>query len=153
VTDDICAANCVYRRDLLIKHLPAQGSGYWEAGLNHTLLASGERFVSEPDLVVYHHGPFGFTYYLRQRYLFSRAFAGTRRASVSAGFRFAYLTLAPLLIPLLWARTAARVYRKRYRVDKFIQVLPHLVPITAIYVLGEWVGFLTGPGDSLSQIE
>jgi glycosyltransferase involved in cell wall biosynthesis len=153
ITDDVCAANCVYRRDLLIKHLPVKGSGYWEAGLNQTLLASGERFVSEPDLVVYHNGPFGFAYYLRQRYLFSRAFAGARRASVSTGFRLAYLLLAPLLIPLLWGRTAARVYRKRYRVGKFIQVLPHLVPITAIYVLGEWVGFLTGPGDSLSQIE
>ena len=153
LTNDVCAANCVYRRDLLIKHLPETGSGYWEAVLNQTLLASGERFLSEPDLVVYHTGPFGFTYYLRQRYLFSRAFAGVRKDTVPAGFRLVYLLAAPLLIPLLWARTAARVYRKRHRVDKFIRVLPHLVPITATYVLGEWVGFLAGPGDSLSQIE
>src|SRR5262249_22942752 len=128
-TDDICAANCVYKRDLLIKHLPVEGSGYWEAGLNHTLLALGARFKSEPDLVVYHNGPFGFTYYLRQRFLFSRAFAGARRASVSAGFRLAYLILAPLLIPLLWMRIAARVYGKRHRVDKFVRVLPHMIPI------------------------
>ena len=153
LTDDVCAANCVYRRDLLIKYLPEKGSGYWEAVLNQTLLASGERFRSEPDLVVYHTGPFGFTYYLKQRYLFSRAFAGVRKDTVSPGFRLAYLLMAPLLVPLLWARTAARVYSKRHRIDKFIQVLPHLVPITATYVLGEWVGFLTGPGDSLSQIE
>lgn len=152
-TDDVCAANCVYRRDLLIGHLPETGGGYWEAGLNRTLIAAGERFLSEPDLVVYHTGPFGFSYYLRQRFLFSRAFAGVRRASVSTGFRMAYLLAAPLLVPLLWARTASRVYRKRHRVDKFIQVLPHLVPITATYVLGEWVGFLAGPGDSLSKIE
>jgi len=152
-TDDVCAANCVYRRDLLIRHLPETGSGYWEAVLNQTLIAAGERFLSEPDLVVYHTGPFGFSYYLRQRFLFSRAFAGVRREHVSAGFRLAYLFFAPLLVPLLWARTASRVWSKRHRVDKFIRVLPHLVPITATYVLGEWVGFLAGPGDSLSKIE
>ncbi len=152
-TDDVCAANCVYRRDLLMRYLPETGSGYWEAVLNQTLLAAGERFLAEPDLVVYHTGPFGFGYYLWQRFLFSRAFAGVRRTSVSVVFRLVYLLAAPLLIPLLWARTALRVYRKRHRMDKFIQVLPHLVPVTATYVAGEWVGFLAGPGDSLSKIE
>ncbi len=150
---DVCAANCAYRRDLLLRYLPEAGSGYWEAGLNHKLLASGERFLLEPDLVVYHTGPFGFAYYLHQRFLFSRAFAGIRRDHVSAGFRIAYLVLAPLLVPLLLARTASRVWATRHRLDKFVQVLPHLLPITATYVLGEWVGFLAGPGDSLSKIE
>ncbi len=152
-TDDVCAANCVYRRDLLMLHLPHEGSGYWEAVLNQKLLAAGEKFLAEPDLVVYHTGPFGFGYYLWQRFLFSRAFAGVRRNTISAGFRAVYLLAAPLLIPLLWARTAMRVYQKRHRVDKFIQVLPILVPVTATYVLGEWVGYLAGPGDSLSKIE
>jgi glycosyltransferase involved in cell wall biosynthesis len=152
-TYDICAANCVYRRDLLLKHLPEVGSGYWEAGLNHTLLASGERLLSEPDLIVYHTGPFRFFYYLRQRFLFSRAFAGIRRHHVSSGFRIAYLLLAPLLIPLLLARTTMRIVAKKHRIGTYIQTLPYMIPITATYVLGEWVGFLTGPGDSLSKIE
>jgi hypothetical protein len=150
---DICVANCVYRRDLLVKHLPVAGSGYWEAGLNQKLLAAGERFLSEPDLVVYHTGPFGLFYYLRQRFLFSRAFGGIRKAHASALFRIVYLFAAPLLIPLLWARTAARVFAKRHRVGKFIRVMPYMVPITATYVFGEWVGFLAGTGDSLSKIE
>lgn len=152
-TDDVCAANCVYHRGLLLRHLPKEGGGYWEAGLNQALLAAGERFLAEPDLVVYHTGPFGFRYYLWQRFLFSRAFAGVRRQNVSTGFRLMYLLAAPLLVPMLWARTALRVYRKRHRVDKFIQVLPLLVPVTATYVAGEWVGYLLGPGDSLSKIE
>jgi hypothetical protein len=152
-TPDVCAANCVYRRDLMIQHLGKAGDGYWEAGLNHTLRAAGERFLSEPALVVYHTGPFGFFYYLRQRFLFSRAFAGIRRAHVSPLFRITYLFLMPALIPLLLGRTAARVLAKRHRIGKFIQVLPHMIPITATYVVGEWVGFLAGPGDSLSKIE
>lgn len=152
-TFDVCAANCVYRRDLLLEHLPEAGSGYWEAGLNRTLLEAGEHFRCEPDLVVHHTGPFGFLYYLQQRYLFSRAFAGVRRDHVSRGFRYAYLLAAPLLMPLLVARIASRVFAKRHRVGKFIQVLPYMLPITATYVLGEWVGFAMGPGDSLSRIE
>ncbi len=152
-TRDVCAANCVYRREPMMKYLAEAGPGYWEAGLNQQLLASGERFLLAPDLVVYHTGPFRFGYYLHQRFLFSRAFAGVRRAHASAGFRGAYLLLAPALVPLLLARTAARVLAKRHRIDKFLRVLPHLVPITATYVLGEWVGFLAGPGDSLSKIE
>jgi hypothetical protein len=152
-TSDVCAANCVYRRDLLLEYLPAAGSGYWEAGLNHTLLAAGERFRSEPDLVVFHTGPFPFGYYLRQRYLFSRAFAGIRRPHISPVFRAAYLACAPILIPLLWARMALRVCAQRRRIRTFVLAQPFLLPILATYVLGEWVGFLTGPGDSLSKIE
>jgi glycosyltransferase involved in cell wall biosynthesis len=150
---DVCAANCVYRRELLLKYLPPSGSGYWEAGLNHKLKEAGEEFVSEPDLVVYHTGPFGLFYYLHQRFLFSRAFAGTRRESVSKVFRAAYLFLAPLLIPLLWARTATRVFSKKQHIGKFLQVTPHMIPITATYVAGEAVGFLAGHGDALSKIE
>lgn len=152
-TLDVCAANCVYRRDLLQEHLPASGSGYWEAGLNKTLLAKGERFINDPELVVSHTGPFGLGYYLHQRYLFSRAFAGTRRDHVSSVFKIGYVFLAPLLIPLLWARTASRVFAKRRHIGKFLQVTPHMVPITATYVFGEWVGFLAGAGDSLKKIE
>lgn len=152
-TYDVCAANCVYRRDLMLENLPARGSGYWEAGLNTALLAKGEKFLGEPGLIVRHTGPFKFFYYLGQRYLFSRAFAGTRRAYVSTGFRLAYLVAAPLLIPLLWARMASRVAAKKHRLGKFALVTPLLLPITATYVFGEWVGFLFGPGDSLSRIE
>lgn len=152
-TPDICAANCVYRRDLLQEHLPASGSGYWEAGLNKTLLAKGEQFLSDPELVVSHTGPFGLSYYLHQRYLFSRAFAGTRREHVSGIFKIGYVFLAPLLIPLLWVRTASRVFAKRRHIVKFLQVTPHMLPITATYVFGEWVGFLAGSGDSLKKIE
>lgn len=152
-THDVCAANCVYRRDLLLKYLPQEGSGYWEAGLNHKLLSAGEKFISAPELVVYHTGPFGLSYYLHQRYLFSRAFAGTRREHVSVGFRTLYLLFSPLLVPLLWARTASRVFGRRRHIGKFLQVTPHLIPITATYVFGECVGFIAGKGDSLTKIE
>jgi glycosyltransferase involved in cell wall biosynthesis len=152
-TANVCAANCVYRRDLLLENLPPRGSGYWEAGLNHKLREAGEKFINEPDLVVYHTGPFGLFYYLHQRFLFSRAFAGTRRDLVPVYYRAVYLFLTPLLVPLLWARTATRVFSKSRHIGKFLRATPHMIPITATYVAGEAVGFIAGSGNSLSKIE
>jgi hypothetical protein len=152
-TFNICGANCVYQRDLLNQHLPHCGSGYWEADLNARLLAAGERFLMEPEMVIRHTGPFKFCYYLRQRFLFSRAFAGIRRQHKSRAYRIAYLLAAPLLVPLLFVRTARRVLGRRQYAARFIRVCPLLAPITLTYVFGEWVGYLMGPGDSLSKIE
>lgn len=152
-TNDVCVANCVYRRDLLLKYLPTTGSGYWEASLNKTLLDSGERFLTEPRLVVSRTVPSGLSYYLHQRYLFSRAFAGVRRDHVSLLFRLFYVFLAPILMPLLWARIASRVLASKRNVGKFVAITPLMVPIMATYVFGECVGFLLGPGDSLKKIE
>ncbi|MHC4166995.1 MAG: hypothetical protein ACYSWQ_08560, partial [Planctomycetota bacterium] len=110
------AANCVYRRDLLLEFLPEKGSGYWEAVVNNRLMEAGHELKSEPDLVVRHTGPFTFFYYLGQRFLFSRAFGGIRRSAVPLWYRLAYVFLAPLLVPLLWFRTTKRVIAKGHRV-------------------------------------
>jgi len=152
-TYDLCVANCVYRKDAILRYLPSAGNGYWEAGLNQTMLAAGEHFRCEPDLVVYHTGPFRFGYYLWQRYLFSRAFAGVRREQISIGRRLVYLVMAPAVILMLWGRIALRVLKSRRRIGAFILTQPFLIPILITYVSGEWIGFLAGPGDSLSKIE
>ena len=153
ITYDVCAANCVYRRDLLLEFLPAEGSGYWEAVVNGRLMEAGHELKSEPDLVVHHTGPFTFFYYLGQRFLFSRAFGGIRRSAVPIWYRLAYVFLAPLLVPLLWFRTTKRVVAKKHRVGRYLLATPILIPVNCIYVLGEWTGYLFGPGDSLSRIE
>lgn len=150
---NICGANCVYRRDLLDQFLPGCGNGYWEAELNNKLLAGGHSFLNEPDLVVRHTGPFHFFYYLHQRFLFSRAFAGIRRAHVPMVKRLAYVILAPLIVPLLILRTGQRIRAKGRYFGKFLAALPILVPVNIVYVCGEWIGYLFGPGDSLSKIE
>jgi glycosyltransferase involved in cell wall biosynthesis len=152
-TYDICAANCIYRRDLLLKFLPEQGSGYWEAVVNRSIMEAGHNLQAEPDLIVRRTGPFTFFYYLGQRFLFSRAFGGIRRTAVPIWYRVAYVLLAPLLVPLLWFRTTKRVFAKGHRIDRYLLATPILIPVNFIYVLGEWVGYLAGPGDSLSRIE
>lgn len=152
-TVSLNGANLAYRRDVLLAHLDRLDHGYWEATLHPVLLAEGHRFRSAPGMVVYHRGPFGYLYYLRQRYLFSRAFAGARRASLGPARRAAYLLAAPAVPALLLARLGARVWAKRCRPGRFLLSVPLLIPALSVYVLGEWVGYARGPGDALLKVE
>ena len=152
-TTDLNDANIVYRTDALTAHAALLGEGYWPMTLHPTLLAEGMKFLSAPDMVVYHRGPFPFGYYLRQRYLFSRAFAGVRARHQSALKRWAYVLGAPLVPFFLLARISLTVLRKRCRVGKFIRALPLLGSALVVFVAGEWVGYVMGPGDALSKVE
>ncbi len=145
--------NIMYRRDALVAHAELLGEGYWPMTLHPTLIAEGGKFLSVPDMLVYHRGPFPFAYYLHQRYLFSRAFAGVRARNQSALKRWAYLVGGPLVPFFLLARMSATVMKKRCRVGKFLRALPLLGPAVVVLVAGEWVGCLLGPGDALSEVE
>lgn len=104
-------------------------------------------------MIVYHRGPFDYFYYIRQRYVFSRAFAGARRETLSRAKLAAYLLAAPAILFVLLARMGARVFRKKCHPDKFLLSLPLLVPAMTIYVIGEWTGYAFGPGQALMEVE
>jgi glycosyltransferase involved in cell wall biosynthesis len=150
-THNLGSANIAYSRALLLQYEELLKGGYWEARLHPTLIADGVKFRSVPNMIVHHRGPFDFGYYLQQRYWFSRAFAGARNM---AGIRkAAYLIASPLVPFLLLARMTQRVWRQRCRLEKFAQVLPLLIPVLMVYVAGEFVGYLAGPGDALLKVE
>ena len=104
-------------------------------------------------MIVYHRGPFDYFYYVRQRYLFSRAFAGARRGTLSAAKRAVYLLAAPAIPFVLLARMGSRVLAKKCHPGKFLLCLPLLIPAMTIYVFGEWMGYAFGPGDALMEVE
>ncbi|MGH8508945.1 MAG: glycosyltransferase, partial [Gammaproteobacteria bacterium] len=152
-TDQLNDANIAYRRDLLIEHSHLLADGYWTMTMHPVLLAKGTKFLSVPEMVVYHRGPFNFGYYVWQRYLFSRAYAGVRAQAQSTLRRLAYLVGAPLIPVMLLGRMALKVYQKRYRSRQFIRTLPLIIPALIVLVAGEWVGYLLGPGDALAKVE
>jgi glycosyltransferase involved in cell wall biosynthesis len=73
---NVGSANAAYRKEVLDANLSLLSDVYWEAKLHPKLFAEGARFHGVPGMIVYHRGPFDYVYYVRQRYLFSRAFAG-----------------------------------------------------------------------------
>lgn len=146
-------ANIAYRRAALLRHADGLGTGYWETVLHPRLLAEGARFRAVGQMGVHHTGPFDFGYYLHQRYLLSRTWGGTRRADTPLARRLVYLLGAPLFPFLLLARITLCVVRSGHRIDKFLTALPLLFPVTVVYVWGEWLGYLLGPGSALEQVE
>jgi glycosyltransferase involved in cell wall biosynthesis len=150
-TFNLGSANIAYSRALLLQYEGLLKDGYWEAGLHPRLIADGVKLRSVPGMVVHHRGPFDYGYYLQQRYWFSRAFAGAR--NMTGGRKLVYLIASPVLPFLLLARMTQRVVRQRCRVEKFAQTLPLLIPVLLVYVAGECVGYLAGPGDALLKVE
>jgi len=145
-------ANIAYRRDLLLEHHDVLDESYWEIVL-HPLLRNEGGFRAVPGMGVRHTGPFDYGYYLEQRYLLSRLWGGTRKDQVSLLQRLFYLAAAPAFPPLLLARIAHRVFKSGHRVGRFLQAVPLLIPVTCVYVWGEWRGYLSGPGDALERVE
>jgi glycosyltransferase involved in cell wall biosynthesis len=152
-THDLNDANIVYPRQLLLEHVSLLDEGYWPMTLHPTLLAKGHKLLSVPQMVVHHRGPFDFGYYLHQRFLFSRAFAGVRAQGQSPTRRLAYLVAAPVIPLMLLMRISRTVLRKQCRVPQFVRTLPLTVPALVVLVAGEWIGCLLGPGNALSEVE
>ena len=152
-TDHLNDANIAYRRRLLVEHSHLLADGYWPMTLHPTLHAKGIKLLSVPDMIVSHHGPFEFGYYLRQRFWFSRAFAGERARREARWWRWAYLLGAPFLPAILLARMARQVLAKRCRVRQFMLSVPLTACALVVLVAGEWIGCLLGPGDALAKVE
>ncbi len=150
---DLNGANIAYTRAVLLKYREYLSGGYWEASLHPRLRVGGVKFRPAREMLVHHRGPFDYGYYLRQRYWFSRAYAGARSQHLPASRKIAYLVAAPVAPFLLLARTASRVLARRCRVKKFALSIPLLIPALFAYVAGECMGYLAGPGDALSKVE
>lgn len=150
---ELGSANIAYSHSLLVQYREFLSGGYWEAGLHPRLAAAGVKFRSAPEMKVYHRGPFDYGYYLQQRYWFSRAFAGCRAGAMAPAKKIAYFIASPLVPFLLLARMTKRVLDKDCRRAKFIQSVPLLLPALFVYVAGEFVGYLAGPGEALMKVE
>ncbi|MCS6953511.1 MAG: glycosyltransferase family 2 protein [Bryobacterales bacterium] len=150
---ELNGANIAYRRRVLLEHADLLEKGFWEAALHPVLLAKGIRFRAAPRMRVRHCGPFPFGYYLRQRYLFSRAFAGARRELLAPQSRLAYLVAAPAVPLLLLLRMARRVGHDARLKREFVRTLPWIAVALTVYAAGEWVGYAAGPGQALLEVE
>ena len=151
--DGIAGNNASYRRDVLDQVGESVKRNYWESFLHEELKKNGVQFLSAPSIVVDHKKEFGFLYFLRQRYHYSRSFAGMRRTRMSIPKRVFYIVGSPLLPFLLIGRIAFRVFRKKRHYKEFLLSFPVLSIFMASYAFGEFVGYLLGPGNSLIEVE
>jgi glycosyltransferase involved in cell wall biosynthesis len=153
VVREITGNNSVYDRAALARLGPEAGAEVWESFLHERMRVLGVPFQSDPDLVVIHKKSEGYLHFLAQRYHYSRSFAGMRLHGSPWWKRVGYACATPLLPPLLMARMAATVARKRRHGARFLQSAPVLATFLLSWAWGEAVGALLGPGRSLERVE
>jgi GT2 family glycosyltransferase len=154
VVQEVPGNNCAYDRAVLDRLGGAPGQEVWESFLHGRLRDLGVPFYCDPALTVSHVKQFGFWYFMRQRYHYSRSFAGMRMAGRPWMRRVAYACAAVVLLPwLLLGRMTATVARKRRRGWQFVRALPVILMFLLSWGWGEAVGALLGSGASLEKVE
>lgn len=151
--DILPGMNVAYRRSALEsipRHLLI--SGFWETTVHPVLLKTGSRFLSLNELVMLHKKRFSWGLFAKQRFIYSRYYAGLRFGQAAPAKRAAASIGALALPPLLLARAikAARLKGLGY---EMCRALPFLLSFYVIWAVGESVGAARGPGRALMMIE
>lgn len=150
---EITGNNSVYAREPLEKVLAEGGGEVWESFLHTRLRALGIPLYCEPDLRVAHKKRFDFTYFVSQRYHYSRSFAGMRARGWPLLKRLGYAAATAALPPLLFARMGRAVFGKGRHLREFAMALPCLLVYLLVWAWGEAVGAVFGEGRSLELVE
>jgi glycosyltransferase involved in cell wall biosynthesis len=144
--------NLSFKRWVLSRGREFIEPAFWKTHWCRQLQREGVQLVAKPSIVVYdkksyHPGPF-----LVRRFHHGRCFAGMRGKRVSLCLRGAFLMGSPLLPVLLLGRTIRAVAGKRRYVKEFIFALPFSLLAILCWSLGEFCGYLAGPGKSCQLI-
>jgi len=144
--------NVIYPRSLLGRYESVLGRGQWENRLHDAMRRDGIPLVCRPQISVGHKKHYTVGEYLSQRYLYARSYAGARVADAPLPKRLGYGVAALALPPLLMYRTVQRVVSKGRHRAELVRSLPLLALFVVSWALGEMVGYVAGPGDSLAKV-
>ncbi len=125
---------------------------FWKTFANWDLETAGQPLLLVPEMGVRLLKPMAFLDFLRTRLDHGRCFGAMRVASRPFSerlFRAASCPLVPFVLLYRWAR----VYiAKRHRLDMFVLTLPLQVLLFGTWALGEFLGYIRGPGRSCSRL-
>ncbi len=143
--------NVSYKRSALEAIAEAWRDEFHEPIVHAALQARGESLWLSARIAVRQQRNIHLRDAVRERYSFGRLFGSGRVPNTSTLRRLLYAGCTALLPPLLVARVAGQVFRKRRCVGAFVHALPALVLLNTVWACGECIGYLTGrPGASLT---
>lgn len=154
VTTALPGMNLAYRHSIF-KELDRRllTSGFWETTVHPVLLEKGYKLFSSNSIKLFHCKKFSFGLFARQRYIYSRYYAGLRFSRRQYAHRAVAFAATGLLPPLLLYRSVKQIRSKNRLAREFRTALPVLLLFHIIWAYGEMVGYVLGVGDALSRIE
>jgi hypothetical protein len=150
---DLPGNNIAYKRPHLLRHAHELEQGRWESWINDKLRVDGVPIASTNKAVVRHIKPFRLGHFLVQRFHFARSYAGMRRVDQSLSKRLIYGVGSLALPALLLLRVTRTALAKKRHLGKFAASVPLIAVFYTVGAAGEMIGYLIGPGDSLSRVE
>ena len=149
-THGLADCNVSYKRSALEATRAHWTTEFHENVINGALRAGGETLWFDPTIAVFEQRRLSLGAALRDRFSFGRLFGSTRVPGVAFPKRVVWSAAALLMPPLLVARVAGNLQRRGRHRGQLLRCLPALTMISAAWMAGEAVGYLTGTaGESL----
>jgi hypothetical protein len=141
--------NVTYKRAVLEKMPEAWAGEFHENVVHEHLCAAGHTLWFDPRIVVREYRPLSVPDVVRDRYAFGRLFASTRVADATWVRRLVLAAASLLMPPVLSLRAARNLSARGRHREQIVRCLPALLFVTAVWMFGEMVGYLTGSPGSL----
>lgn len=151
---NLAGMNVLYKRSVLEACAPeALTHGFWETTVHPSLTLQGKELLATNRIRVLHCKKFSFGLFAAQRFAYSRYYAGIRFARSQRLLRWTAAMATPALPILLAVRLMRAARCKPAIADATVRVIPYMFLFFVLWALGEMVGYLAGPGESLRTIE
>ena len=128
-------------------------SGFWETTVHPVLVEKSRKLYSTNKIKLYHSKKFSFGLFVRQRFIYSRYYAGSRYSRRQLMKRIAVCCATVILPVLLLYRSRKQIKAKNRLAAEFRLAVPYLFLFYVVWSLGEMTGYIFGSGDALANIE
>ncbi|MCP4358089.1 MAG: glycosyltransferase family 2 protein [Chloroflexi bacterium] len=153
-THHLTDCNVTYKLDKLQTIASVWQDEFHEPEVHGAIEAQAGKLWFSPGVLVEQQRSITLGDAVRDRYTFGRLFGGRRAMTASLGQRLAYLLISLLLPLLLILRIAQNVFGKGRYKSEFFRSLLHIILLSFMWALGEFIGYLTGnAGEALTPDE
>ena len=150
--DILPGSNISYKREALFDRTGPKHRVFWKTFVNQELEAAGHKLWLDSSIVVRLRKAILFIEFFRTCYDHGCCFAGLRSQSFGIGRWIIYAVAFPLLPFIFLWRWGSKYWIKRCFRIKFVMTLPLQFLLFSSWSVGEFMGYLCGPGDSCNNL-
>ncbi|MBW8011265.1 MAG: glycosyltransferase [Chloroflexi bacterium] len=151
--------NVMYKRDVLMTlagEIFLNGGkisevGFYEIEFNNKLIRNGFALKTDPSLIVKNIHSWRLSDLFKMPFHHGRGFAGKRFSDQDKMKRVLYLGITFLLPVVQVIRILKLIIQKRRYLRQFLFALPGIIMFFTSWSIGEFFGYLLGPGNSLQE--